>query len=196
MALNRIQASRLLTAAELALFQASLADQLKTHSAAQLKSLLRRSRTLRDKYRDLLQRQRVASRSRTGSKGGTFGKANERTDEKAQAFAEVLARFEERLARLEAAEARTARKGATATLRDALKKKRGAAKQKLASRPKRSAKAPARSKGAQEGVIAPPNESARAARTAKHFNEAGTQAVQGHLASADRRSQGRRDKRG
>ncbi len=196
MALNRIQASRLLTAAELALFQASLSDQLKTHSAAQLKSLLRRSRTQRDKYRDLLQRQRVASRQRTGSKGGTLGKANERTGEKAQAFTEVLARFEQRLAHLESAEARTARKSATATLREALAKKNGAAKKALAGRASRSSKAPARSKGGQEGMIAHPHQSAPPTRKSKHFDELGTQAVQGHLSSAVRRSQAKRDQRG
>jgi hypothetical protein len=96
MAYNRRQAERLLNAAELELFDASLVSALSTLTAAQLKAKVTRARRLRDKQRDLLQRQRLASRSTTGAKGGRTGVANVRTADKAKALAEVLARFEKR----------------------------------------------------------------------------------------------------
>ena len=103
MAYNRIQAGRLLAAAELPVFEASLGEPLAALTAAKLRVLIKRARTMRDKAQDLLQRQRVATRGRTGSKGGTSGAANERTAQKARALNEALTRFEHRLAQLEAA---------------------------------------------------------------------------------------------
>lgn len=79
MATTLIQARKLLTAAELDVFAASRAEALKALTAVQLRGKIKRSRTLRDKYQDLLRRQKVATRGRTGSKAGTSGVANERT---------------------------------------------------------------------------------------------------------------------
>lgn len=103
MAYNRIQAGRLLAADELPVFEASLREPLTALTAAKLRVLIKRARTMRDKAQDLLQRQRVATRGRTGSKGGTTGAANERTAQKVRALGEALARFENRLAQLDAA---------------------------------------------------------------------------------------------
>jgi hypothetical protein len=103
MAYNRIQAGRLLAAAELPVFEASLGESLAALTETKLRVLIKRARTMRDKAQDLLQRQRVATRGRTGSKGGISGAANERTAQKARALSEALARFENRLAQLEAA---------------------------------------------------------------------------------------------
>jgi hypothetical protein len=113
MAYNRIQAGRLLGAAELQVFEASLGKTLAALTAAKLRVLIKRARAMRDKARDLLQRQRVATRDRTGNKGGTTGAANERTAQKVQVLGEALARFEGRLAQLDAA----AERAAGATLR-------------------------------------------------------------------------------
>lgn len=123
MAYNRLQAERLLSASELPLFLDSLADRIGAHGAAQLRALVKRARTQRDKARDLWQRQRVATRGRTGSKGGASGAANVRTELKARLFDEALRRFEKRLACLDAASARAAaaagRKGRAAKAADA-----------------------------------------------------------------------------
>lgn len=108
MAYNRIQAGRLLTAAELLVFEASLGESLSSMTTTRLGVLIKRARNMRDKAQDLLRRQRVATRSRTGSKGGTTGLANERTAQKVQALGEALTRLEKRLAQLDAATERAA----------------------------------------------------------------------------------------
>jgi hypothetical protein len=114
MAYNRTQVRELLNASERELFEASLATPIRALSAAQLRSRIGRTRTLRDKYRDLLQRQKIATRGRTGSKTGTTGLANQRTDKKAAVLAEVLGRYEARQARLDASARRAADKTAEA----------------------------------------------------------------------------------
>jgi hypothetical protein len=126
MAYNRRQAERLLNAAELELFDASLASVLPTLTAAQLKAKITRARRLRDKQRDLLQRQRLASRTATGTKGGRTGVANARTADKATALDEVLVRFEKRaelLARKADAEARREAARRAAAIRKAANRK-------------------------------------------------------------------------
>lgn len=134
MAYNRRQAERLLNAAELELFDASLVSALSTLTAAQVKAKVTRARRLRDKQRDLLQRQRLASRSTTGAKGGRTGVANARTADKAKALAEVLARFENRAELL-------ARKADTEARREAAKRATAIRK---AAKPKTKTKAPGR----------------------------------------------------
>lgn len=89
------------------MFEASLGEPLTALTAAKLRVLIKRARTMRDKAQDLLQRQR-ATRGRTGSKGGTTGAANERTAQKVRALGEALARFENRLVQLDAAAERAA----------------------------------------------------------------------------------------
>lgn len=101
MAHTRAQAGKLLTASELEVFDSSRGDALEPLSAARLRGKVKRARTLRDKYRDLLKRQKIATRERTGSKVGKSGVANVRTAQKADVFAEVLERFEKRLAQVE-----------------------------------------------------------------------------------------------
>lgn len=117
MAYNRTQVRDLLNAAERDLFEASLADHIKTLTAAQVRSRIVRTRALRDKYRDLLRRQKIATRGRTGSKLGLSGVANQRTEQKAVALGEVLQRFEKRAEQLDAAQARAAEKTAAAAAR-------------------------------------------------------------------------------
>jgi hypothetical protein len=103
LAYNRTQASNLLSAEEMALFDASLADRVKALGAAELRKQVKRTRTLRDKSSDLLQRQKIATRGRTGTKLGPEGDANERTERKVVLLGETLSRFEKRLALLEPA---------------------------------------------------------------------------------------------
>jgi hypothetical protein len=109
---NRNHVRSLLNASELALFESSLPGAVKDLGERRLRSALGRARTLRDKFRDLLQRQKIATRGRTGSKLGNSGVANQRTERKATVMAEVLARFEARAAELDTATKKAATKKA------------------------------------------------------------------------------------
>jgi hypothetical protein len=105
MATSITQAKPLLTAAELELFDHSRAEPIKALSGKQLAGKEKRTRTLRDKYRDLYRRQTVAAQGKTKGVGAT-GDANARTQRKAEIMQEVLDRFEARSSLLEAREAR------------------------------------------------------------------------------------------
>lgn len=193
MATTLIQARKLLTAAELDLFAASHGDALKALTAVQLRSKVKRSRTLRDKYQDLLRRQKVATRGRTGTKAGTSGAANERTAHKAQVFEEVLARLEQRLAQVEAAAERAARKTSAAKARLVrLAQQQAQAAAGAARTPARSPKAPAKVPVAAKKVGST-SERARNARHAMQPKAAGLQEIQSHVGASGRRAQGKRD---
>jgi len=101
MAYNRSHARTLCSPAEYALFAASLADRIGELSVSQLKGKRERARKLRDKYRDLEKRQRLANRQRTGSKKGEGPGTNARTAEKAKLFTEALERFSARLEKMD-----------------------------------------------------------------------------------------------
>ena len=115
MAYTLTQARPLLNAAELELFEQSRAEPVKQLTGAKLAGAVKRTRTLRDKYRDLYQRQTVAVR--TSTPGAVTGADNERTQRKADILQEVLERYETRAAALQAqgsspAAAQTGRKAA------------------------------------------------------------------------------------
>jgi hypothetical protein len=97
MAFTRSQATGLLNQAEMGLFDDSRAHSLRGLDASQLGKRIERSRKARDRARDLLKRQKLASRSKTGSKRGASGQANERTGRKAELLADILGRFEDQL---------------------------------------------------------------------------------------------------
>ncbi|MDQ3617675.1 MAG: hypothetical protein M3374_03005 [Pseudomonadota bacterium] len=103
MPITRAQASRVLTQPELALFGDSRNPALRALSEKALASRVERTRKLRDKSRDLLQRQKLKSRERTGNKLGTSGVANQRTGEKGEILDDMLQRFECRLQEVQAA---------------------------------------------------------------------------------------------
>lgn len=94
MAVTRAKATSLLNATEMGLYDDSRANALRGHSEAQLARLITRARTARDRARDLQKRQRLASRTKTGSKSGRSGQANARTGEKAELLADILTRLE------------------------------------------------------------------------------------------------------
>lgn len=98
MAYNRVQVRAFLSTSERDLFESSLGASCKALGTADLRRRVQRTRTLRDKERDLFQRQRLATRARTGTKVGASGVANERTQKKATAFEEALKRFEAEMA--------------------------------------------------------------------------------------------------
>lgn len=88
------QVQNLLTKPELELFQASRIGAIKAFNARQLVGKISRARALRDKYRDLYQRQTVRTATAPATPRKVTGTANIRTDVKADVMQEVLGRFE------------------------------------------------------------------------------------------------------
>jgi len=88
------QVQNLLTKPELELFQASRIGAIKAFNARQLVGKISRARALRDKYRDLYQRQTVRTATAPATPRKVTGTANLRTDVKADVMQEVLGRFE------------------------------------------------------------------------------------------------------
>ena len=76
----------LMTARELKIVEASSLREVRNHSAGRLKQLVKLTRKLRDKYRDLTRRQKLAQRD----------SQNLRTTEKAKLFAQTLSKYEKR----------------------------------------------------------------------------------------------------
>jgi hypothetical protein len=97
---TRAQAKGLLTQAEMALYDDSRINGLRALDARALARRVERTRKLRDKARDQLQRQRLASRERSGSKRGMSGNANERSKRKVELLGDILKRFEGQLKRV------------------------------------------------------------------------------------------------
>ena len=102
MAYNRAQALKICSATEMEIFLSSLSDAVGKLTPVQLRSRIARARTLRDKNTDLFRRQVAATRAATGTKRGASGTANSRTEQKAQLFAEALARLEARQTAIDA----------------------------------------------------------------------------------------------
>ena len=102
MAFTLNQARALLNTGELALFQSSRRDAIAALSAKQLDAKITRTRALRDKYRDLYQRQTVSTRQGPAGQRRQFGGENDRTQRKAEMLADVLQRFELRLEKVQA----------------------------------------------------------------------------------------------
>ena len=151
MAYTLTQARPLLTAAELALFEQSRAEPIKGLTAAKLAGKIKRTRTLRDKYRDLYRRQTVALRGNARS-ARPGGPANERTQQKAEILQEVLDRYEARLALLQARAERddaraNAKRDAKASARDGGRARAAPQRGKTVVRQPRVAKPSARAGG-------------------------------------------------
>ncbi len=169
MALNRMHVRPLLTAAEYLLFESSVGDGLKRLTAAQLRAKVGRARKLRDKYTDLLRRQKVDSRSRSGSKGGATGVANARTGQKSTVFAEVLHRFEKRLEQCEAVEARAVVRANKATPANK------AIRATKANKAKKATRATGETRSARPKRVLAPASIIEARRTAKSLQSDGLQ---------------------
>lgn len=201
MAWNRIRAARLLTDKEMTLFEGSLGDHAPQMSDKELQATIRRVRTQRDKYQDLLQRQRVSSRERTGAKSGASGVANARTDQKLQVFSEALDRLEVQRARRERRTEREAARPAAGaskrktTVRSAV---RSALEAKNASQEggkpqaQRSSKAPAQGPSARAGASAE-TQSPPEVPHAKRAQAMGQKRPLAHVSARGRRQQAERD---
>jgi hypothetical protein len=222
MSFNRNHVRAFLAKTEINLFESSFGADLKALTAADVQRRIDRTRKLRTKYRDLLQRQKLATRARTANKAGTRGDANERTAKKAKAFDETLARFEAHARHLEAAGRKvavrsksTTKVGSTATqkttakkrptkrklvpaavmLREVMEKNRNAETSALAALPTRSRKAQALSAASIGGVGATPPD-VRAAAVASRLDQSGLKRIQGHTGTQVRMAQAKRDHRG
>jgi hypothetical protein len=182
MSFNRNHARALLTGAELELFNLSLGDAAEELPPRTLVAKIGRTRRLRDKYRDLLRRQKLAIRERTGSKRGASGVANVRTQQKAELFQEALARFERRLERVQAEARRQERLALLAAKQAATTKRKG---------PKSAAKRPAVKRGT--GYM---SAAAKGAERRLKLHKSRTTAIHAHLRASGKRAQARRDRRG
>lgn len=83
----------LLTKKESELVQTGSTSNVRFHSTDRLKAYIKLTRRLRDKYRDLNQRQKIANRFLP----------NDRTVEKAELFTQVLNRLEKRYKSIQSA---------------------------------------------------------------------------------------------
>jgi hypothetical protein len=175
MAYDRRTARALCTAAELELVAASFEPDAGRLSDARLKSAVARARRLRDKYRDLLRRQRLATRARTGSKVGARPGTNARTAQKARLFEETLARFARALESRAAAARRAARPRRPAPAKPAAPKPRG-----------RTPVAP------RTGFV---SERALAASRRQRLQNLRAKSIAAHLRAQGRRNQAKRDAR-
>jgi hypothetical protein len=187
---ERVTARKLLSSAEFELFEASRRDGICLLSAAELKRKVERTRRLRDKYRDLYKRQRLAMRELTGTKRGNSGVANARTKEKAAIFQDLLARFQVRYDRVTALPKPTAKKAARKTVKKA----------SVAHGPRRnvSAKAPAAASaaaGAPIGSAGFMSPRARLAETRLRAHKSRGVSINAHIRAQGRRNQAKRDRR-
>jgi len=192
MAFNRNHARPLCSDAEYKLFTASLGDEISELTPAQLRSKIQRTRRLRDKYRDLFKRQRLANRARTGTKKGARPETNVRTADKARLFDEALARFQARADKLAAAAERaTKRKASKAALKSQIAEKKRVGAQRAAALGK--ARGPSGKAGGATGYA---SESAHGSARDKLARDTRAGARKGHKSAAGSRSQARRDRRG
>ena len=161
MATTITQARPLLTAAELELFDQSRTEPIKVLTLTRLRGKVTRTRTLRDKYRDLYRRQTVSVRSASTTQGRSpVGADNARTQRKADILQEVLDRFEARVSQLEAKQAREA--VAAASARKVPQSRGAAAEAGKPARPQADTKAAVPSRAANRTAGAPTPRSAKA----------------------------------
>jgi len=191
MSYNRSHARRLCNRTELSLFEASLADAIRGHTPAQLQSKIARTRTLRDKYRDLHRRQSLKTRARTGAKHGHVGTSDQRTQQKARLFEEALDRLQARAGQLQKAEERKAAAARAAAAAPARKKTR---KKTTRTAARSSAAEAKKARGARtaKGHV---GEGAQAAAHARKLASSRSRPIQAHVGARNRRAQAKRDSR-
>jgi hypothetical protein len=170
----RGQDRKLFTGPELLLLRSSMPSEINAFTAARLRTLIKRTRRVSDKYRDLVRRQLRARKRRT-SRGGVSEQSNVRTQRKARLLAEALDRFENRLRRLERGEWQ----------RTGLPAKPPC--------PARAAQREALRREQQRRQAA--GEAAHASRKARTFQQSRLREIQAHLRAHGRRRQATRDAR-
>jgi len=192
--MNIQQARKLCTALELKLFEASRPPLLKQHTSPKLQALVKRTRTQRDKYRDLLKRQRLALRASTGSKKAGLQDGNQRTAAKVQMFEQVLRDLQAQLSKLkDAAKDAAKRESALKAKAKLLAKAKPKPKPKTKAKPKSRSESSARPGSPDnKGFL---SAGAVAADIRQRGQKTRAKAIMGHKRAAGRRSQARRDSR-
>lgn len=148
MQITRAKATSLLNKGEMQLYDDSRHNPIRGFTVKQLESRVTRARAARDRARDLVRRQKLASRERTGSKGGASGAANQRSKDKVEILADILKRFEAQVKVAKKTEKAAAKKPAAG--RKAAKKapaKKTTAKKTTRAAKKAAGKKPARKTG-------------------------------------------------
>lgn len=112
MPLTSTTARQLCTKAELALFTESLSRNVKSLDKKALRSQAARARELRNKYRQLANRQDREARGKEAARRRQPSQGSAATRKKEQLFAEALARFDAQAAKMRAAEKSLAKKPA------------------------------------------------------------------------------------
>ncbi len=171
MKFNRNDAKTLSNSKELELYDDARPPKLNQHSARELRNLVKRSRSLRDKLRDVKKGQVRSMQNKTKARGP---EPTDRSRRKAEMFAEVHDIFVARLEKVEAGDAKSAAKKAavkptktdknlrTRAERTSTKQKLGKVK-KQANAPE--AKAKGKAKGAAQTV--PSAKSAKGVKSKK-----------------------------
>src|SRR5690554_884702 len=134
MQITRAKAVTLLNKGEMQLYDDSRHNPIRKFSVSQLESRITRARDVRDRARDLVRRQKLASRQQTGSKRGTSGAANQRSADKAEILADILKRFETQLTQAKKDERAAAKEAATAARKTAKTATKKAATKKVAAK--------------------------------------------------------------
>lgn len=148
MQITRAKATSLLNKGEMQLYDDSRHNPIRGFTVKQLESRVTRARAARDRARDLVRRQKLASRARTGSKGGASGAANQRSKDKVEILADILKRLEAQVKVAKKTEKAAAKKPAAG--RKAAKKapaKKTTAKKTTRAAKKAAGKKPARKTG-------------------------------------------------
>jgi hypothetical protein len=160
------KARLLCTRQELALVLSARAQELRALTPRRLRTKMTLARGLRNKFRDLSERQAREARGKAPPRGARPARGNARTVEKADLFSEVLRRFEARAAKLD-------------------QQAPDSASVAIARRRPRS---PSRSQRQKM-------DAAVAARKQRKAATSGAPRVRAHVASRNRRMQTRRDAR-
>src|SRR5262245_48100839 len=158
MKFNRTQAKALTTTKELELFDLARTPNLNKLAPKDLKNLIRRSRTMRDKLLDVKRKQIRSVQSASRSRGGP---TPDRSRKRFELFADVHEVFVARLAKLEAIDAA---KKIAAKSRKALASRARKPKSSPNTTPARSVKATTASKAATRPELGSGNTRTIAAR--------------------------------
>ncbi len=177
MLITRAKATALLNQKEMELYTDSRVNALRKLDAKALTTRVGRARDARDRARDLVQRQKLASRERTGAKRGTSGMANERSKEKATLLSDILSRFEAQLRQVERDDRRAA-KAAEKTAATAAPARKPASKRSEAS-------APAKPAGGRRSAASGEPASATRKSSAKGTPAGGARATRASTRSAE-----------
>lgn len=189
------RAEKLCTSGEMSLVEDTRRGPLSEWTTKQLKTKIKRAKTLRDKWKDQARNQKRKAQQAKGARGVD---GNKRSQAKADLFSEVLDRFQKQLVRREKAEQRLdspvpKEKKTTSSRGQAKKKKptrKSASKRKLPPAGLQSIEAPvAKKKPKKKKQL-----KAKAAAKRARVKQSGlTNRVRGHVSARERRAQAKRD---